>query len=127
MVEFVAPENLPVNGDPRLLLTVLQDLLGNAWKFTSRIPRPRVELGREAGEASGGNPSYFVRDNGAGFEQSAADRLFGVFQRLHSGEEFPGTGIGLASVKRIVDKHGGTVRAIGSTDSGATFFFTLPS
>jgi signal transduction histidine kinase len=124
VVEFVAPENLPVTGDPRLLLTALQDLLGNAWKFTSRIPRPRVELGVEP--ATGPEPVYFVRDNGAGFEPASAERLFGVFQRLHSGEDFPGTGVGLASVKRIVSKHGGQVRATGAPDSGATFFFTLP-
>jgi signal transduction histidine kinase len=134
VVEFVVPESLPATGDPRLLLTVLQDLLGNAWKFTARIPRPRVELGilppapaEPATPAAESGPVYFVRDNGAGFEPAAADRLFGVFQRLHSGEDFPGTGVGLATVKRIVDKHGGTVRASGSPDSGATFFFTLPT
>lgn len=127
VVEFVAPESLLVTGDRRLLLTVLQDLLGNAWKFTCRIPQPRVELGIGPDEpAMGPGPVYFVRDNGAGFDPASADRLFGVFQRLHSREDFPGTGIGLASVKRIVDKHGGAVRAIGSPNSGATFFFTLP-
>jgi len=127
VVEFVTPEDLMVTGDPRLLLTLLQNLLGNAWKFTSQTPDPRVELGVAAAEpASGAGPVYFVRDNGAGFEPAAADRLFVVFQRLHSGEDFPGTGVGLAAVKRIVDKHGGTVRATGCPGSGATVFFTLP-
>jgi signal transduction histidine kinase len=127
VVEFVTPESLPVIGDPRLLLTVLQALLGNAWKFTSRVPHPRVELGVLDGEpTTGPGKVYFVRDNGAGFEPTATDRLFGMFQRLHSGEDFPGTGVGLAAVKRIVTKHGGTVRATGTPDAGATFFFTLP-
>jgi signal transduction histidine kinase/DNA-binding response OmpR family regulator len=125
-VEFVAPEQLPVTGDPRLLLNVMQDLLGNAWKFTARIPRPRVELGVAPAEPGAADPVFFVRDNGAGFEPASAGRLFGVFQRLHSDEDFPGTGVGLAAVKRIVDKHGGTVRATGEPDQGATFYFTLP-
>jgi signal transduction histidine kinase len=125
VVEFVAPTKLPATGDPRLLQTVLQDLLGNAWKFTSRIPLPRVELGLATPE-TGDEPVYFVKDNGAGFDPAGSDRLFGVFQRLHSGEDFPGTGVGLASVKRIVGKHGGTVRATGTPDEGATFYFTLP-
>ena len=136
VVEFVAPANLPVVGDPRLLQTALQDLLGNAWKFTSRIPRPRVEIGVVPVDPAESDdpvhlgpvcdPVYFVRDNGAGFDPTASGRLFGVFQRLHSGEDFPGTGVGLASVKRIVGKHGGTVRATGTPDQGATFYFTLP-
>ena len=120
--------SLPACGDPRLLLTVLQDLLGNAWKFTARVPRPRVELGLAPADPGAGPDSvYFVRDNGAGFEPASSARLFGAFQRLHSDEDFPGTGIGLASVKRIVGKHGGTVRATGALEAGATFFFTLPS
>ena len=146
VVEFVVPPSLPATGDPRLLLTVLQELLGNAWKFTARTPRPRVELGvlspASPGESPGdpaaelatelpaelatnSGPVYFVRDNGAGFEPAATERLFGVFQRLHSDEDFPGIGVGLASVKRIVGKHGGKVRATGAPDTGATFFFTL--
>jgi signal transduction histidine kinase len=131
-VDFTAPQSMPATGDPRLLQTVLKDLLDNAWKFTSRIPHPRVELGIVPAEPSAADPGagetvYFVRDNGAGFEPAAAQRLFGVFQRLHSGEDFPGTGIGLASVKRIMDKHGGSVSATGSPDQGATFFFSLPN
>lgn len=123
-VEVHIPEHLPATGDPRLLHTVFQDLLANAWKFTARIPSPRVEVGVQG---TGDDLEYFVRDNGAGFEPAGADRLFGAFQRLHGGEDFPGVGIGLAAVKRIVAKHGGTVRATGAPDEGATFFFTLPS
>jgi signal transduction histidine kinase len=153
VVEFIAPAHLPTTGDRRLLLTVLQDLLGNAWKFTSRTTRPRVELGVQAcplgvgpegvgpagvgtagvGTAGVGTAGvgtvgteYFVRDNGVGFQSDSTEKLFTLFQRLHSRSDFPGTGIGLASVKRIIDKHGGTVRATGSPDAGATFFFTLP-
>lgn len=127
VVEFIAPECLPVIGDPRLLLMVVQALLGNAWKFTFRVPQPRVELGiRPAEPMSGPGPVYFIQDNGAGFEPGAADRLFVAFQRLHSIEDFPGIGIGLASVKRIIDKHGGAVRSTGTPDAGATFCFTLP-
>jgi light-regulated signal transduction histidine kinase (bacteriophytochrome) len=126
VVEFVVPEQLPVIADPRLLLTVLQALLDNAWKFTARVPHPRVELGVGSAEDMGG-PVYFVRDNGAGFEPAAAGRLFGVFQRLHSGVDFPGTGVGLAAVKKIIDKHGGAVSATGVPDEGATFSFSLPN
>jgi signal transduction histidine kinase/CheY-like chemotaxis protein len=126
-VEFVAPEHLPTTGDPRLLQTALQDLLANAWKFTARVPRPRVELGARPPDPGSGTPvEYFVRDNGAGFEPGSADRLFGAFQRLHPSDDYPGAGVGLASVKRIVAKHGGTVRATGTPEGGATFFFTLP-
>jgi signal transduction histidine kinase len=125
-VEFVAPDHLPTTGDARLLQTVMQNLLGNAWKFTSRVPRPRVELGARPLDPESGTSEYFVRDNGAGFEQGSAGRLFSAFQRLHSPEDFPGTGMGLAAVKRIVSKHGGAVRATAVTDEGATFYFTLP-
>jgi signal transduction histidine kinase len=127
IVEFIAPQCLPVIGDPRLLLMALQALLSNAWKFTFRVPHPRVELGiRPAKPMAGPGPVYFVQDNGAGFEPGSADRLFGAFQRLHSIEDFPGTGTGLASVKSIIDKHGGTVCGTGVPDAGATFCFTLP-
>jgi light-regulated signal transduction histidine kinase (bacteriophytochrome) len=102
---------------------VLQNLLGNAWKFTARRDVPRVELGIHA--APGAAPAYFVRDNGAGFDQAYAGRLFEVFQRLHSEEDFPGTGVGLASVHRIITKHGGRIWAESQAGIGATFFFTL--
>lgn len=125
-VEFVAPASLMVDADPRLLQGVLQQLLDNAWKFTTGTAAARVELGVEPGE-NDGPPAYFVRDNGVGFETASIDRLFGVFQRLHRPEDFPGLGIGLATTKRIIAKHGGAVWATGAPDQGATIFFTLPS
>jgi light-regulated signal transduction histidine kinase (bacteriophytochrome) len=115
-------EGLAAPGDPALLRTVLANLFGNAWKFTRRQALPRVEFGC-AGNGRGG--PYYVRDNGAGFEIEYADRLFGAFQRLHTPEEFEGSGIGLATVRRIVERHGGRVWAEGSPDAGATFYFTL--
>jgi signal transduction histidine kinase/DNA-binding NarL/FixJ family response regulator len=121
-VEFVAPDRLPVKADPQLLQVAVRHLLANAWKFTARVPRPRVELGLE----SSNPPVYFVRDNGAGFEPNSADRLFGAFQRLHSAEDFPGTGMGLATTQRIIAKHGGQIRATAVPEQGATFTFTLP-
>jgi PAS domain S-box-containing protein len=111
---------LHVEGDQSLVRSLLQNLLGNAWKFTCDCSDARIEFGiTAAGE-------FFVRDNGAGFPQEYADKLFRPFQRLHSQEEFAGHGIGLASVKRIVERHGGTIRAEGNPGEGATFFFTLP-
>ena len=98
----------------------MQNLLGNAWKFTCDCSDARIEFGISAGG------EFFMRDNGAGFPQEYADKLFRPFQRLHSQEEFAGHGIGLASVKRIVERHGGLIRAEGSPGEGATFFFTLP-
>jgi signal transduction histidine kinase/DNA-binding NarL/FixJ family response regulator len=125
-VEFVAPDRLPVQADPQLLQVAVRHLLTNAWKFTARIPRPRVELGLEPSARPSDPPVYFVRDNGAGFEPKLADRLFGAFQRLHSAEDFPGTGMGLATTQRIIAKHGGRIRATAVPDHGATFTFTLP-
>lgn len=112
-----------VNADPNLLRSVLQNLLGNAWKFTSMHPRARIELGNVQQE---GETVYFVRDDGAGFDQEYAKHLFGPFQRLHAITEFPGTGIGLAIVQRIIQRHGGRIWAQGEVEKGATFFFTLP-
>jgi signal transduction histidine kinase/DNA-binding NarL/FixJ family response regulator len=122
-VDFIVPRALPATGDAALLRIVLQNLLGNAWKFTANVAAPKVELGVE--QRPDGEQSYFVRDNGAGFNEEDAHRLFGVFQRLHKPGEFPGTGIGLATVQRIVEKHGGRVRAEGKAGEGATFYFTL--
>ncbi len=122
-MELVAPASLEVTGDPRLLRVVLENLLSNAWKFSSRTPTPRVELG--ASRLPDGRTAYHVRDNGIGFDEAFAGKLFGVFQRLHTQEEFPGTGIGLATVQRIVRRHGGTVWASSRPGQGATFFFTL--
>jgi len=123
-VDVVSPLALPVHADRRLLKVVLENLLGNCWKFTSRTPAPHVEVGVEAG---GDGPTYFVQDNGAGFDMGYADKLFRPFQRLHSISEFPGTGVGLATVQRIVERHGGRVWAAGAVGAGARFSFTLPT
>jgi len=109
-------------GDEQLLRVVLENLLGNAWKFTRRQPEPRIAFGSESG---GPESVYFVRDDGAGFDMAYADKLFGPFQRLHSEREFAGTGIGLATVARVVHIHGGQVWAESEPGRGAIFRFTL--
>lgn len=116
----IAP-GLVVRGDPRLLAHVIDNLVGNAWKFTSRVPCARIEVGRLDGSPA----KYFVRDNGAGFDDAWAGKLFEPFQRLHTQEEFEGTGIGLAIVRKVVLLHGGRVWAESVAGEGATFFFTL--
>lgn len=118
-VTFVIPGRLPATGDRRLLGSVLQNLLGNAFKFTAGRPAARIELGVTE------KREYFVRDDGVGFDDRYADKLFGTFQRLHPASAFEGLGIGLATVQRIVHRHGGRVRAESQLDHGATFFFTL--
>lgn len=121
-VEFIIEEGLTAEGDARLLRIALENLIGNAWKFTSNHPRARIELGVTHKD---GVQAYFVRDDGAGFDMTHADKLFGAFQRLHSSTEFGGTGIGLATVQRIIHRHGGRVWAEGAVEQGATFYFTL--
>jgi signal transduction histidine kinase len=121
-VEFVISETPPADGDARLLEVALRNLLENARKFTSREPHPRVEFGATQ---ENGLPVYHVRDNGVGFDPAYSDKLFGVFQRLHAPEEFEGTGMGLATVQRIVERHGGRVWAEGAVGGGATVYFTL--
>jgi light-regulated signal transduction histidine kinase (bacteriophytochrome) len=122
-VALVVESPLVVEADAGLLMIVLENLIGNAWKFTSKRPRARIELGRIATPAK---PSvYYVRDDGAGFDMSHATKLFGAFQRLHSANDFEGTGIGLATVQRIVERHGGRVWAEAIPNRGATFYFTL--
>ena len=122
--EFAIAPNLEAEGDPRLLRAVLENLLGNSWKFTSRRPAARIKFGHTQANGEG---AFFVRDNGAGFDPAHSQRLFGAFQRLHATTEFPGTGVGLASVQRIIHRHGGRLWAEGAVNEGATFFFTLPS
>jgi PAS domain S-box-containing protein len=121
-VEFVLEDGIVTEGDQRLLRVVLENLLRNAWKFTGSQPQARVEFGLTELD---GTPTYFVRDNGVGFDMAYADKLFGAFQRLHRTSEFPGTGIGLATVQRIVRRHGGSVWAEGAVGQGASFYFTL--
>jgi len=121
-VEFIIQPGLAADGDARLLRVVLENLLGNAWKFTGKRRQARIEFGLTEAE---GRSVYFVSDNGAGFDMAYADRLFGAFQRLHSLAEFRGTGIGLATVQRVIHRHGGHVWAEGAVGQGATFYFTL--
>ena len=123
-VEFSVAPGLVAIGDASLIRVVLENLLGNAWKFTSRQPHARIEFGVSDEPGSQG---YFVRDNGAGFDMTYVNRLFGAFQRLHTVDDFPGTGIGLPTVQRIVHRHGGRVWAEGRVGGGATFYFTLSS
>lgn len=108
--------------DVRLLRIALENLLGNAWKFTGRQDQARIEFGATE---QNGKPTFFVRDNGAGFDMTYVNKLFGAFQRLHDIKEFPGTGIGLATVQRVVQKHGGRIWAEAAVNGGATFYFTL--
>jgi PAS domain S-box-containing protein len=121
-VEFRIEEGLQVKGDSRLMRIALENLMGNAWKFTAKRDMAVIELGSKP---KNGTPSFFIRDNGAGFNPANSGRLFGAFQRLHDNAEFPGTGIGLATVQRIIHRHGGSVWATGVVDQGATFYFTL--
>jgi light-regulated signal transduction histidine kinase (bacteriophytochrome) len=122
-VEFVVTPQLSAAGDARLLRTVLENLLGNAWKFTAQRDQARIQFGARV--LPDGTKAFFVHDNGAGFDMTYADKLFGAFQRLHSMSEFPGTGIGLATVQRIIRRHGGRAWAEGKVEEGATFYFTL--
>ena len=109
-------------GDSNLLKVLMENLLSNAWKFTRKTENAFIEVGKiqEDGQAI-----YFVRDNGAGFNMKYVNKLFGVFQRLHQMEEFPGTGIGLATVQRVILRHGGRIWAEGTVNEGATFYFTV--
>ena len=121
-VEFRIEPQLVAVGDPTLLRLVLQNLLGNAFKFTGQAGQAVVEFGHHQID---GNDVYFVRDNGAGFDMRFAEHLFGLFQRFHSQNDFPGTGVGLATVQRIVRKHGGRIWAESEPGRGACFYFTL--
>jgi light-regulated signal transduction histidine kinase (bacteriophytochrome) len=112
-----------VTGDPAMLKIALFNLVHNAAKYSARKPAARIEIGQIPGTPE---VTIFVRDNGAGFDMRYADKLFGLFQRLHAEEEFPGTGLGLANIRRIINRHGGRTWAEGAVDEGAAFFFTLP-
>jgi PAS domain S-box-containing protein len=122
-VEWSLADDLIANGDARLLRVALENLLGNAWKFTAHTPAARIAFGKSTQDE--GTEAFFVADNGAGFDMAYADKLFGAFQRLHRTNEFPGTGIGLATVQRIIQRHGGRVWAQGRVNEGATISFTL--
>ena len=121
-VKFIIAKGVEAGGDAKLLREVLENLLGNAWKYTGKLERAQIEFG--LGETNG-TTTYFVRDNGPGFEMSQADRLFIPFHRLHSREEFAGHGIGLSTAQRIILRHGGSIWAEGEPGHGATFYFTL--
>lgn len=121
-VDVVIAEGLRASGDSHLLQVALQNLLGNAWKFTGKQGYARIELGASP---EGSETVFHVRDNGVGFDMAYADKLFGAFQRLHAAQEFAGTGIGLATVQRVVLRHGGRIWAHAEPDVGATFYFTL--
>ena len=121
-IECVIQEGVIGHGDPRLLQVVLENLLGNAWKFTSKKPQARIELGTAR---QNGSTVYFVCNDGSGFDMTYADKLFGTFQRLHAATDFPGSGVGLAIVQRIIHRHGGRTWAEGAEGKGATFSVTL--
>jgi signal transduction histidine kinase len=121
-VDVIIREGVFVNGDPDLLQIALENMMDNAWKFTGRGGQPQVEFGTTVRE---GKTVCFIRDNGVGFDMTYVDKLFGAFQRLHTSFEFPGTGIGLATVRRVINRHGGQVWAEAEVGKGATFYFTL--
>jgi light-regulated signal transduction histidine kinase (bacteriophytochrome) len=121
-VKWQVDPGLAVVGDARMMRSVMENLIGNAWKFSGRQETAEIVVG-----GSSLRGEYYVRDNGCGFDMAYADRLFGTFQRLHGADEFPGTGIGLATVARAIVRQGGRVWAQSSPGHGATFFFTLPA
>jgi light-regulated signal transduction histidine kinase (bacteriophytochrome) len=123
-IEWKVGELADVNGDPAMLRQVWVNLISNAIKYTRDRARTKIEIGSD--NSSSGETIYFVRDNGVGFDMEYVQKLFGVFQRLHRDSEFKGTGIGLANVRRVINRHGGRTWAEGKVDAGATFFFSIP-
>jgi len=123
-IKFVVEEGMVVSGDASLLMVVMKNLLGNAWKYTSHTPDPEVHVESQKNDD---HTIVCVKDNGAGFNPNQADNLFTPFVRLHTQDEFPGTGVGLSTVRRIVEKHGGKIYATGEVGHGASFFFTIPN
>jgi len=121
-VDIRIADGIVAQADPGMVRIAVENLFENAFKYTGRVARPRIEFGAVLDH---GGPVYHVKDNGAGFDMQHADRLFGAFQRLHSDRDFSGTGIGLATVQRIVHRHGGRIWAEGAVGAGATFYFTL--
>jgi PAS domain S-box-containing protein len=119
---FDIKPGLKTAGDAQMLRVMMENLLSNAWKFTSKVPEAHIQFGSNI---RGGEETFFIKDNGAGFDMTYRDKLFGAFQRLHNNADFPGTGIGLATVMRIINRHGGSIRAEGAVGQGATFYFTL--
>jgi light-regulated signal transduction histidine kinase (bacteriophytochrome) len=121
-VKFVIQPSLNTNGDPRLLEIALSNLLDNAFKFTGKTPQAHIEFGQTEIE---GQKAFFVRDNGVGFDMAMAKKLFGAFQRMHKASDYPGTGVGLTTVQRIIHRHGGRIWAESAINQGATFYFTI--
>jgi light-regulated signal transduction histidine kinase (bacteriophytochrome) len=121
-VELEIAPDMPITGDLRLLRIAMDNLLDNAWKYSALADRPHIEVGTETQD---GETVYFVRDNGVGFDMQYAGKLFAPFQRLHSDVQFPGTGIGLVTVQRIIARHGGRIWVEAALNAGATFYFTL--
>jgi light-regulated signal transduction histidine kinase (bacteriophytochrome) len=122
IVDIDIKSNLTTFGDKRLLQIALDNLLGNAWKYTQKTENPKFTFGMKD---LNGKRIYFIKDNGAGFDMTYANKLFGAFQRLHTSKEFEGTGVGLATVQRIIRRHGGNIWAEAEVGKGATFYFTL--
>jgi light-regulated signal transduction histidine kinase (bacteriophytochrome) len=122
-VDIEISDNVRARCDQRLIKLVIQNLLDNAWKFTSKLPKAQIEFSSQDQE---GEVVFFVKDNGAGFNMEYKDKLFIPFQRLHQDEDFEGSGIGLATVQRIINRHGGRVWAESELDTGSTFYFTIP-
>jgi light-regulated signal transduction histidine kinase (bacteriophytochrome) len=121
-VNIVIANNLIVSGDKQLLKIVVQNLLENSWKYTGKKENSQIEFGKTI---SSGKEVYFIKDNGVGFDMKYAGKLFGVFQRLHSSKEFPGSGVGLSTVQRIIQRHNGQIWAEAAVNEGAAFYFTI--